>query len=162
MQIYSPSAKGPLKISGFIDPDDNTKISVYWGAPVFSPNTVYRLGDITRPTIDNGFYYQCSTNGVSGSSEPKWDPEESISGGVVFIAVPWNLWIFPTEKITNSVWSTNIPQIDISVSNFNDYMTNIFVSNIPDTSTSFQLSNQVTKANGEKVSRTFLYKVYQQ
>jgi hypothetical protein len=162
MQIYSPTTKGPMKTAGFIDPDDNTKISVFWGAPTFSELTVYRLGDIARPTTDNGYYYQCTTNGVTGSIEPTWNQEETISGSVTFTAVPWNLWILPNEQITESTWVANNPDIILHDESFSDYKSNIYVSNVPATLTEFQLTNQVTKGNGEMMSRSFLYKVNQQ
>lgn len=162
MQIYSPTTKGPLKIPGFIDPDDNTKISVYWGAPLFSPLTIYRAGDICRPLVDNGYYYQCTTNGTSGSAEPIWNQEEVTWGTVIFVAVPWNLWLLPGEIITVSTWSTSNNAIDIDTSTFNDYKATVFVSQVPATLSDFQLTNQVMKGNNETISRSFIYKVNQQ
>ena len=32
--------------------------------------TVYALGDVVKPTTDNGFYYVCSRAGTSGATEP--------------------------------------------------------------------------------------------
>lgn len=162
MQIYSPTLKGPLKISGFIDPDDITKITVYWGAPTIAPNSTYHIGDIVRPNTNNGYYYQCTTNGISGSTEPTWNQEETISGTAVFIAVPWNLWIQPDEIITDSIWTASNPNIVVSTNSFDNFKSVVFVSNVPSTLTDFTLSNQVTKANGEKISRSFIYKVNQQ
>ena len=162
MQIYSPTLKGPLKVSGFIDPDDITTIHVYWNAPEWSPQTVYRLGDITRPTADNGYYYQCAINGVSGATEPVWGQEETVSGTVTFTAVPWNLWLLPDESLTASTWVSSNTAIDIDTNTFNDYKATVFVSNVPNTLVDFELTNQVTKANGETISRSFLYKVNQQ
>lgn len=162
MQIYSPTLKGPLKISGFIDPDDVTKISVFWGAPVFSPSTVYRSMDICRPTTDNGYYYQCSTNGVSAATEPSWNQEESTSGSCVFSAIPWNLWLFPGESIDNSEWSVNTLDVTLNNDSFNEYQSVVFVSNVSANITEFVLTNQITKSNGEKLSRSFLYKINQQ
>ena len=161
MQIYSPTLKGPLKVSGFIDPDDTTTINVWWNAPVFSPLTVYRLGDITRPMDDNGYYYQCTINGVSGSQEPAWNQEETISGTVTYAAVPWNLWILPEEIITNSSWSCSNNAITL-VDDFDDEKSSVTISDIPNTLTEFTLTNQVTKANNESLSRSFTYKVNQQ
>lgn len=162
MQIYSPTLKGPLKISGFIDPDDNTKISVFWGAPEFSTLTIYRQGDICRPSVDNGYYYQCTTNGVSGASQPIWGQEEVTWGTVIFKAVPWNLWLLPNETITNSTWLASNTSIDIDTNTYNDYKTTVFVSQVPNTLIDFQLTNQITKNNGEIISRSFLYKINQQ
>lgn len=163
MQIYSPTSKGPMKTSGFFDPDDKTKITVFWGAPTFSELTVYRMGDIVRPTIDNGYYYQCSVNGVTAATEPTaWGQEEITTGTATFIAVPWNLWILPGETITDSTWVANDLSITLSDQFFNEYKTMIFVSDVSPTLTEFELTNQVTKADGEMLSRSFVYKVNQQ
>jgi hypothetical protein len=162
MQIYSPTTKGPLKITGYIDPDDNTKISVYWGAPLFSPLTIYRQGDICRPSTDNGYYYQCTTNGTSGSTQPTWNQEEVTWGTAIFAAIPWNLWLLPDEILTASNWVASNNAINIATSTFNDYKATVFVSQIPNTLVDFHLTNKVTKANGETISRSFVYKLNQQ
>lgn len=163
MHIYSAVLKGPLKISGFIDPDDVTQVTVYWGVPDFSSDTVYRLGDVCKPSIDNGYYYQCTTNGRTDLIEPLWNQEETLSGTAVFTAVPWDLWIDSNnnEIIYDSVWSSN-PTIDLSNSFFTDYSTSVFLSNIPNDITDFVITNKVTKSNGESLSRSFLYKINQQ
>jgi hypothetical protein len=162
MQIYSPTLKGPLKVSGFIDPDDTTKISVYWNAPLFSAESVYRLGDVLRPTVDNGYYYQCTVNGVAGTSEPIWTQEETISGTATFTAVPWNLWLLPNQTIIDSIWAASNNIITLSQDTFNDYKSTVFVSTVPADLIDFELTNQIFKDNGESISRSFLYKVNQQ
>jgi hypothetical protein len=162
MQIYSPTLKGPLKISGFIDPDDTTQISVYWNAPEFSAESVYRLGDVLRPTVDNGYYYQCTVNGVAGTSEPIWTQEETISGTATFTAVPWNLWLLPNQTIIDSIWAASNNIITLSQDTFTDYKSTVFVSTVPADLIDFELTNQIFKDNGESISRSFLYKVNQQ
>jgi hypothetical protein len=161
MQIYSPTLKGPLKVSGFIDPDDITTIHVYWNAPEWSPRTVYRSGDITRPTSDNGYYYQCAINGVSGNTQPAWGQEETVSGTVTYTAVPWNLWLLPNENIANSTWSSSNTAMTL-VDNSDLWKTFVTLSNIPASLQEFTLTNQVTKNNNETLSRSFLYKINQQ
>jgi hypothetical protein len=161
MQIYPPTLKGPLKISGFIDPDDVTTVKVYWNAPVFSTLTVYRSGDVTRPSNDNGYYYQCSINGISGSSEPLWGPEETVSGSATFNAVPWNLWLLPNESIANSFWTCSNNDITL-VDSADQYKSSVTISTIPPNLTEFTLTNQVMKDNDETLSRSFLYKLNQQ
>lgn len=162
MQIYSSTLKGPLKITGFMDPDDITKISVFWSAQVFSENTVYRLGDVLRPTLDNGYYYQCSINGKTANTEPLWNQEETTSGTAVFTAVPWDLWILPNEYITNSTWACSNTDIQLTNSNYTPETTTVTVSEIPAMLSEFELTNQVSKDNGESLSRTFVYKINQQ
>jgi hypothetical protein len=161
MQIYSPSLKGPLKVSGFIDPDDITTIHVYWNAPEWSPQTVYRSGDITRPTSDNGYYYQCIINGVSGNTQPTWSQDETQSGSVTFTAVPWNLWLLPEEYIIDSTWASSNNTITL-VDTQDLWKTAVTVSTIPSSLQEFTLTNQITKDNNETLSRSFVYKVNQQ
>lgn len=164
MHTYSATLKGPLKISGFIDPDDITKITVYWSSPMFSANTVYRSGDVCRPEYDNGYYYQCITNGKSGIQEPIWNQEETTSGTAVFQATPWDLWLLPSESqvIANSIWIASNNEITLSDPVVAPELTCITVSTVPASLLEFELTNQVTKNNGEKLSRTFLYKTNQQ
>lgn len=161
MQIYQATQKGPLKMAGFLDPDDRTKISVSWGADVWLPNTVYRNGDICRPTNDNGYYYQCSTNGVSGTTEPLWDQEETVSGTVTFTAVPWDLWVLPLESITASVWSAT-DGVSVNTLEFSDTTTTATINPFANTINQIEITNQITKSTGEKLSRSFLYKTNQQ
>ena len=105
MEIYEATAKGPLKIPGYIDADDVTIITVFWGAPVFETDKVYREGDICRPTTDNGYYYSTTKNGVSASTEPTtWSQTSQVSGTVTFEAVPYDLLVLPDETITSSEW----------------------------------------------------------
>lgn len=174
MQIYSSTLKGPLKVTGFIDPDDQTIIQTFWGAPTFTANTVYRLGNITKPTNDNGYYYECTLSGKSGAVEPTWQLEDdTIVGTAIFKPISYDLFIMPGEYITNSLW--NVPQVminDLWVSNSghvilanSDYglvSTTTIITTIDPTVQEFDLTNQVTKTNGEKLSRTFRYKTNQQ
>lgn len=162
MQIYSSTLKGPLKANGFLDPDDNTIIKLYWGAITWNRNTVYRQGDVCRPTTDNGYYYQCNTNGVSGGTEPSWSQDETSSGTTVFTAVPWDLFLLPNETIQTSVWSTSNSEISISSTFFLETATGAIIQFFPSTLTEVNLTNKVSKSNGESLSRTIKYKTNQQ
>ena len=161
MQIYSPTQKGPMKISGFIDPNDITNISVYWGAQTFIANNVYRSGDVVSPSIDNGYYYTCKTNGVSGPTEPSWNQGDTKSGTTILTANPWDLWLLPSQSITNSIWSASA-NVNIHSSAIDHSRTNTNIGPFDPSITEFELTNQVTKSNGESLSRSFLYKVNQQ
>ena len=161
MQIYQSTQKGPLKISGFIDPDDTTQITVYWGCDAFKINTVYYLGDVCKPAIDNGYYYQCTTAGKSGTTEPTWTQDTTSSGTVEFTAIPWDLWLMPDQILTNSQWSVS-ENISLTNAITSNTTTNIFINSFANTILEFELTNQVTKDNGETLSRSFLYKTNQQ
>lgn len=163
MQIYQATQKGPLKMPGYIDPDDVTNVSVYWGAPPFGANVIYRIGDIVAPSTDNGYYYQCTVNGRSAAIEPTWTADEVTTGTATFIAVPWDLWLFPGEIITNSVWNVSDASITLTTQYSSDYNTSVYIQSFSPTAlVEFELTNQVTKTSGEKLSRTFKYKINQQ
>lgn len=161
MQIYSANQKGPLKMTGYIDPDDTTKITVFWNADTWLQNTVYYLGDICKPTINNGYYYQCTTAGKSSSTEPNWNNDTTLSNTAEFTAIPWDLWLKPTEILTNSTWSIS-DNITISDQTNTGISTTIFINPFANTILEFEITNQVTKSNGETLSRSFKYKTNQQ
>jgi hypothetical protein len=117
MEIFQATQKGPLKVPGYIDPNEVVTVKVYWGAPVFQTNTVYRAGDICRPTTDNGYYYECTTNGRSDATEPvEWSQETQVSGTVEFTAAPYDLFVLPGEIITSSTWAVS-DKADVFVPN---------------------------------------------
>lgn len=221
MNIYQATAKGPLKIPGYIDPDDVTTIQVFWGAPVFQASHVYRLGDICRPTVDNGYQYEVTTPGKSAATEPTtWGQSTQTSGTAKFTASAFDQWVKPEESLSSSTWEvteeTALFQADKdylvgdtcrpTVSNGYYYVcktagnvgptepgswslteqtigtavfdavlyvtiatplndnesTSINVTAVSKTLASFKLTNQVQKSTGDKLSRTFLYKVREQ
>lgn len=161
MQIYSSTLKGPLKVPGYIDPEDVTSVSIFWGCETFQTNKVYRIGDVMRPTTDNGYYYQCNTNGTSGLTNPTWAQDEITTGDAIFTAVPWDLWLMPDQIITNSEWSSTA-NVTLSTDTYTNYSTSIIIESFDDTVTEFDITNQVTKSTGEKLSRTLKYKTNQQ
>lgn len=167
MNVFQAAQKGPLKIPGYIDPDDTTNIRVYWGAPVFSADTVYRLGDICRPTTDNGYYYECTTAGKSTTEPVSWSQSKQTCGTAVFTAVPYDLWLLPGETLQGqdlvlaSTW-TATDSVVLSGSAYDTSSTSVVIQPLPVGVTEFELTNQVRKSNGEVLSRTFKYRVNEQ
>jgi hypothetical protein len=167
MNIFQATQKGPLKVPGYIDPNDVTTVTVYWGAPIFAAATVYREGDICRPTTDNGYYYQCTVNGVSGTEPATWSQTKQVSGTAAFVAVPYDLWVLPGETLVGvdlilaSTW-TATNSVVLSSSAYNSVSTSVVIQPLPVGVTEFELTNQVRKSNGERLSRTFKYKVNEQ
>jgi len=53
----------------------------------WAASTSYSVGDIVIPTTANGFYYECTVAGTSGSSEPTWPT--SVGGTVTDGDVTW-------------------------------------------------------------------------
>jgi hypothetical protein len=53
----------------------------------WAATTAYTVGDVVKPTTENGYYYVCSTAGTSAGSEPTWDEEiltKTSDGSVVW------------------------------------------------------------------------------
>ena len=161
MQIYQPTLKGPMKVSGYIDPNDTTNIGVFWGAPQWLPNTVYRIGYVVSPSIDNGYYYQCTTNGITGPTEPTWQQDDTDSGTAIFSPVPWDLWLIPNQTITSSSWSSD-QIVNLSNNYITATTTGTMIGPFSNTIAQFEITNIVTKNTGESLSRSFLYKTNQQ
>jgi hypothetical protein len=169
MLVFAAEAKGPLKVPGYIDYDDVTTIKVYWGAPVFATETVYREGDICRPTVDNGYYYSCTTNGKAAATEPTtWGQVTQTSGTAKFEAVPYDLFVLPGEQLSTldvdrpaSAWvASDLVTIGNATNDF--VSTTIEVQAIPDGVTSFTLTNHVVKGDGQEREKSFTYKVRDQ
>ena len=159
MQIYPANQKNPLKVVGYVNPNDITQASAFWGAPTFETDCVYRQGDVTAPTKDNGYYYSCTVNGISDTIEPKWteDPSDfQISGAVTFQPIPWDLWLIPPEIITASTW-TSTKSVPTFGSGFTDTFSYISFGPFDTTISEFKLTNKITKSTGETLSRTFSY-----
>lgn len=167
MNVFQATQKGPLKVPGYIDPKDVTDVTVYWGAPIFIAETVYREGDICRPTVDNGYYYSCTTNGVSGTEPTTWSQSKQVSGTAVFTAVPYDLWVLPGETLVGqnltlaSTW-TATNNVVLASSAYDAVSTSVVIQPLPVDVTEFELTNTVRKSTGEMLSRTFKYKVNEQ
>lgn len=53
----------------------------------WSASTAYVVGDLVKPTSHNGYYYECTTAGTSGASEPTWDT--TVGGTTSDNTVTW-------------------------------------------------------------------------
>lgn len=169
MQTYAATAKGPLKMPGYIDPDDTTIITIFWGAPAYDNDTVYRIGDIVRPPTDNGYYYECTTPGLTthSSENHTWPVDEHQCGDAIFAAKPYDLWVLPSETlqadglIPASEW-TATNGVTLSDSLNDTMVTSVVIQPLPVDVLEFELTNQVRKSNGERLSRTLRFKVHEQ
>lgn len=79
-------APGVLRGSVLHNPDSP---DVFWRA-----STPFTLGDYVFPKVDNAHFYQVTTAGTSGASEPTWPTSGGTvtNGGVVFTdmgLIPW-------------------------------------------------------------------------
>ena len=86
----------------YVEADPNMYIAdvpaVYFPAGVPTPVPVWTagakvLGDYTRPSVQNGFIYECVAAGATGAGEPAWDlvlGGFTIDAGVIWITrTPW-------------------------------------------------------------------------
>lgn len=166
MNIFKSNEKGPKKMSVYLDPDDKTIINLVYGATNWESSKVYYNDEIVRPTVDNGYYYVCEKNGKSSITEPDWDllsSDDSITDGtIIWKPIEYNLWLATSEVLTNSIWTTNNENILLSYPAFDNTTSSIMIESIPSNLSTFILTNQVTKSNGEKISKSFEYKVNQQ
>jgi len=168
MNVYSETTRGPLRLPGFIDANDVTTISFFWGAPVWAADTVYREGDICRPTVDNGYYYQCITPGRTSATEPaSWSQTEQVSGTAVFEAHNYDLFVLPGETLQSSgdvlasVWTVSGGATLSGAAN-NDMVTSVDVSVIPAGVKTLTLTNRVRKIDGEMRERSIVLVVNEQ
>lgn len=162
MNIFQATQKGPLKMPGYIDRDDTTKARIWWGAPELMSNTVYRLGDIIRPSVDNGYYYECTSNGRSGLTEPSFGKSAVAVGTATFQPVPWDLFLFPGEVITSSTWSQSDATVVLTDEQIDGESTLVTFGPLPADLVTFEVTNQITKATGESLSRTLRFTIREQ
>jgi hypothetical protein len=162
MIIYGASDKGPLKVtSQYLDPDDVTTIRAHFGAPVWTANTVLHVGDITRPTADNGYYYRVILAGKTGATEPStWLQTSQIDGTVKFKAVPWDLWLLPSETLQEVSW-TATTGVTLATPLFSDGIASTVITIVPATLSKIVVGVQATKSNSDKLSGSFEFLVAQ-
>jgi len=81
---------------------------------VWSPTTAYSVGDRVRPTTTNGYYYECTTAGVSAATEPtNWPTAEGAT--VTDGTVVWTAHASPdcagyqglAQQLTNDISTAN-------------------------------------------------------
>lgn len=76
--IYPSTQKGPLKVSGYHDPDSIRPIEIGLRPETWQTATVYKYidgetFDIVYPTTYKGYAYYCINTGKSGATEPTWN-----------------------------------------------------------------------------------------
>ena len=160
MQEYLATTKGPLITVGYIDKDDTTPINVYWGAPTYVADVIYKVGDIVKPTVASGYYHKCVKTGLA-STEPVWTNKKTTSGEAVFKAISYDLFVNYDEILSDSTWSVTQGVTTVNPA-MEDERTSVTISAIPGGVTSFELTNQVTKSTGTILSRSFKFTVNEQ
>ena len=70
--------------------------------------TAKSLTDNVYPTIDQGFYFTCSTAGTTGATEPTWPTvaDDTVTDGtVVWTAVSWNKQDVPATTLSEQEYN---------------------------------------------------------
>jgi hypothetical protein len=79
--------------------------------PEWIANTYYPLGFYIRPTNYNGFLYQCTTEGISDSTEPDWiDKKDSVqvdNNAIWKCITPHQLTVKAFDFVKNNTVITN-------------------------------------------------------
>ncbi len=77
--IYEASRSAPLPYKYVHDPDSKVYYSFRYRAPAWSSDTAKKevsglgdIGDVVRPSVPNGFFYECTSGGITGATEPVW------------------------------------------------------------------------------------------
>lgn len=89
-----------------------------WDASAWSTGTAKSLGDLVKPTTENGYIYKCTTAGTTDSAEPTWPT--TIGNTVTDNTATW------------TCWSVNVSESEITAGNGytagGETMTNISAS----------------------------------
>jgi len=85
-----------------------------------------KIGDIIKPTTQNGFYFKCTTAGTSGGTEPTWDL--TLGNTTVDGTAEWET-IYPFKQVGEVTSITSrVRFADIDRTETDDYWTNGFIT----------------------------------
>ena len=117
--LGSPTSNRALKDS--TSPGtNNITITPIDTLPTWQATTAYLLGNDVKSVSSNGFVYQCTTAGTSGSTEPTW-PISGFGSTVVDGTIVWTLVSAHHPKtevtlaLTSGALATNTPGAALSV-----------------------------------------------
>ena len=163
--IYSATAKGPFKVSGYHDKDSKRIIGIIYRPAAWTLNTVYYVRssddyDIVVPTVTNGYYYKATSPGKSGATEPVWPTTIGgtvTDGTVIWEAVAYNL-LSPSVTISSSTFTAS-DGVTLTSPTFTSGTTQVMISAVPASVTTFTIVNHTVKNNGEEDDITLSFKV---
>lgn len=90
--LYLGSTNSARKLQANSDPGvDNITVTPTDGIDDWAGTTAYSLNDRVEPTTPNGYVYECTTAGTSGSGEPTWPTTGIGSSTVSDGTVVWTL-----------------------------------------------------------------------
>ncbi|NII54398.1 hypothetical protein [Luteibacter sp. SG786] len=79
---------------------DDASVWHYWlqAPPIWQPNTIYGLGQLVRPSTENGFYYRSN----SASKAPVWTANTPKQLGDVVQPTTANGWEYVVTEVTGT------------------------------------------------------------
>ena len=80
----------------FVLPTGESYLEKYITATTWLAITAYSLGDHVKPSTPNNYYYECTTAGTSGGTEPTWGTTEG--GTTADGTIIWTCRVDPTDK----------------------------------------------------------------
>jgi len=163
--IYSATAKGPFKVSGFHDRDSKRLIGIIYKPATWVTGTVYYKRadddyDIVLPTVFKGLYFKVTNPGLSGGTEPVWPTTIGgtvTDGGITWEAVGYNLML-PTVNISTSTFTASDGVTLTSPTNTTG-ITQVMISAVPVGVTVFTILNHTVRSNGEEDDVTLQIKI---
>ncbi len=175
--IYETCRTSPLSFQCPHDPDAKKYYSFRYRAPAWSSDTAKKeksglavIGDIVRPSTANGFYYECTSGGITDAAEPNpWGTitdATTTDNDVEWTAIPDDLLIQTGDTLTSSDWE--VDDVDVILDNdaITGFDTYVRVTAVPVDTTSFVLRNVVvvTRSGGkvEEFNRTIKVKIKEQ
>ncbi len=168
--LYSTGEK-PYKLpkSETYDPDEKRFYSASYRPKSWVADKEYLQGvDVVIPASANGFYYECSSSGVSGATEPVFattDGSTTADNTVQWQAIAYNLLLRTGDTITASTWTgVNGETVD-NESIVGGSQTRFRLLTVPTDATTATLKNHitVTRLNGdvEEFDRSLIIPVKQ-
>ena len=172
--IYEADRCKPLKLTVCQDTDSEVYYSFTYRPDQWQATKEYKqapdedsLGDIVIPTTVTGFHYECTSTGVSDSTEPTtWASVEDATttdGTVTWTAKTNDTLLFDGDTISASTWAIDPDTITLSNDAIETGITVVKVSGIPTGTTKFTLTNTITvtrqSSKVEKFDRSIIVKV---
>jgi hypothetical protein len=171
--IYDVDQTKPLKPKIVHDPDESVYYTLRYRAPIWASETEKKqasaiddVGDIVMPTVRNGFYAECISSGITGTTEPTWGSavnEQVTDGTVTWKMLTDYFELESGDVISSSSWTAD----DVGVVMDNDGTSNgdayVRVTAVPAGATSFTLTNELTILRGigttEIINRSITIKI---
>jgi len=144
------------------DPEETVKYSIVFLPDPWSADTVYYTSEsVVLPPQFNGFYYQAMSGGISGSRAPTFPQKagEKVSdGGVEWVAIPYNFFMSPGDRLNSVAWLSDTPEVVFSGEAISGGVASVLVSGIPDSVPQVKITARASIGQ-ESIDRSFIIPV---